>query len=186
MNAVWNALIGMICLAGLLFPSPAGAEQACSLPLTILSLPAVHVAAVSRSGPRSEARSAFYDLYNRAEPAGLLSGDNVFVGLAYDRIDRSTVSRWHYQAGVAVSGRVDPTWGLSTVEIPAGTYAVAQYRGHPEGLGSIYRAMEVSLAAKGLNIADSPCLEVSMRPPMLTPPSQEVIYVLLPIKQGGL
>lgn len=166
-----------------LFKAANRASDATGFQVEIVTLPAMHCAAVPHRGGYMEISRAFERLFAAAVPAGLVTRQSRMIGVYYDDPDAVEIDDLRSAACIAVAeGAVLPA-GLQTVDLKGGAFAKLSYRGPYADMRDAYRwLMGVWLPASGHEAADGPMLEEYLNSPADTAPPDLRTDIFLPIE----
>lgn len=150
---------------------------------TIKTMPELHLAAVSHTGPYNRINEAFTRLDALVRGAGLLDRATALLAIYHDDPEVTPVSELRSDAGVVVPPGTPIPAELVTRVIPAGRYACATHVGPYERLGDAWaRLMGEWLPQTGHRVDTGVSYEIYRNTPADTAPEGLMTELYLPLE----
>jgi len=153
-----------------------------TMPVQVLTRPALRIAAVRHKGPPQEIGSAFDRLMAWAGPKGIVMPPA--VGVAVYLSDMTTVPPADQEAlaGLTVGPDVHGDDLVEVHQVPGGRQAVLLYKGPYAQIGKGYKELFGWLPTSGEETASLPCFEINLNDPRQTAPEDLLTELCLPLK----
>lgn len=157
-----------------------------TMEVVLEELPSYRLAMVRHVGPYNQVGNAFHQLGAIGGPLGLFTERSMMLALYHDDPEAVPAGELRSDAALVVGEELKLPDGIVEGRLPAGTYARARYRGSYEGLGDAWaRFMGEWLPASGHRVAQGAAVEIYRDGPMITPGSEPVTDLLVPIVRPG-
>ncbi|APE48927.1 AraC family transcriptional regulator [Delftia sp. HK171] len=146
------------------FGEPQGSchlKEEIAMDVRIIDLPKAHVAYQRLIGPYGPAIGQFWrgTIAPWMHSNGL--SDQTCYGIGYDDPSLTPASKCRYDACVEVPAHFVASGQVDTQSLPGGRYAVARFKGKPEGLANAWMWLTREwMPSSGMQCDDRPCFEM--------------------------
>lgn len=151
--------------------------------VTIKTVPAMRAVTIGHTGPYMQIGKAFDLLYGWLAARNLMAPGMRPMGIYYDDPDAVAEDRLRSRAGVVLRQPVAVEPPVEVADIVAGTYAVLRHKGPYADMKAAYRWLYGTwLVQSDREAGDAPVFEEYLNNPRVTPPTELLTDIYLPLE----
>lgn len=149
--------------------------------IEMVTQPSIRVATVRHTGPYDQISEAFERMSPIAADNGLFAAESYMLGLYHDDPGTVAADQLRSDAAISLKDGVSAPAGTKEMNVPAGRYARATYKGPYSGLPDAWAQLMSWLGEREDKMADGMSYELYRNDPTDTAPGDLVTEIYMPL-----